>query len=106
MKKKWLLPAVTLVILGALWLTGIVPKQIAKIAGTGYVTKQFPEMELTCTGVEFADVFGDYLIAFEDKNGKVYSVVIGPKLLPITLGQGLMVIEGEYEENYQQEVTQ
>ena len=106
MKKKWLLPAVTLVILSALWLTGIVPKQIAKIAGTGYVTKHFPEMELACTGVEYAEVFGDYLITFEDKNSKVYSVVIGPELFPITLGQGLMAIEGEYEENDQQEVTQ
>ena len=102
-KKKWPIPLLTAVIIIALWLTGLIPKQIAKIAGTGYVTKHFPEMELTCTGVEYASVFGDYLIGFEAKNGKTYSVVIGPELLPITLGQGLTVIEGEYEEHYQSE---
>ena len=55
-------------------------------------------MELKCTGVEYADVFGDYLIAFEGKNGNRYSCIISPKILPFSLGQGLYEIESDYEE--------
>lgn len=98
--KRLMILGVILVLILALWLTGIIPMQIAKIAGTSYVSNHFPEMELECIGVEYADVFGDYLIAFQDKKGNRYSCVIGPELLPITLGQGLPVIEAEYETNY------
>jgi len=100
MKKKWLIPVIAFVLIAALWLTGVIPIQIAKIAGTGYVRKQFPEMELRCTGVEYAAVFGDYLIAFEDKNGETYSCVIGPELFPVAIGQGYDAIAGAYEESY------
>ena len=99
-KKKWLFLLVAIIIIAGLWLTGIIPMQIAKIAGTSYVRNHFPEMELECISVEYADVFGDYLIAFKDKNGKIYSCVIGPELLPISIGQGYDAILGEYEENY------
>lgn len=98
--KKRRITIIIVIAVVTLWLTGIIPMQIAKISGTSYVNKHFPEMALGCVGIEYADVFGDYLIAFEDKNGMRYSCVIGPELLPITLGQGLAVIEGEYEENY------
>ena len=100
MKKKRLIPLIAFVVIAALWLTGVIPMQIAKISGTSYVRKQFPEMELECVGVEYAAVFGDYLIAFKDKNGNTYSCVIGPVLLPVTIGQGYDVILGAYEENY------
>jgi hypothetical protein len=99
-QKKWLIPAIVVLIMTALWLTGMIPTQIAKIAGTSYVRKHFPEMELVCIGVEYADVFGDYLIAFKDKNGEIYSCVIGPELFPVSIGQGYDVIVGAYEENY------
>ena len=72
-KKKWVVPIVIIGVIIALWFTGIIPKQIAQIAGTSYVKEHFPEMQLECIGVEYADAFGDYLITFEDKNEKVYS---------------------------------
>ena len=98
--KKWWISLAVLGVLAAVWFGGVIPKGIAKAAGTRYVRAHFPEMQLECTGVEYAAVFGDYLIAFQDKDGNTYSCVIGPELLPISLGQGLTVIEGEYEENY------
>lgn len=100
MKKKRFVPVLITILAAVLWFTGTIPVQIAKIAGTRYVTRHFPEMELKFESIEYADVFGDYLIAFRDKNDKVYSCVIGPEWLPITLGQGLMAIQGEYEEHY------
>lgn len=99
-KKKWLIPAAVIAIVIVLWLAGIVPMQIAKSSGTSYVKKHFPEMQLEFVSVEYADVFGDYLIAFKDPKGEIYSCVIGPEFFPISMGQGLAAIEGEYSENY------
>jgi len=99
-KKKWLIPIVIIGVIIVLWFTGIIPKQIAKISGTTYVNEHFPEMQLECVGVEYADVFGDYLIEFKEKDGNTYSCVIGPSLFPCSLGQGLFEIQEYYAENY------
>ncbi|MBQ7089662.1 MAG: hypothetical protein IJN82_00930 [Clostridia bacterium] len=99
-KMKWIIPVVVVLLVVVLWLTGLIPKQIARIAGTSYVKEHFPEMELEYKGVEWADVYGDYLISFEDKDGNKYSCVIGPTLFPTSLGQGLFAIEDYYAENY------
>ncbi len=96
--KKWLICAVTVCIIAALWFGGVVPKQIAKIYGTSYVKEHFTEMRLVCTGIEWADAYGDYLIAFEGESGKVYRCVIGPRYFPVSLGQGLLAIEKDYAE--------
>lgn len=100
-KKKWVIPITIIGIIAVLWFTGIVPKQIAKVSGTTYVNEHFPEMQLACVGVEYADVYGDYLITFQDTNESTYSCVIGPKYFPVSMGQGLFVIESAYAENYQ-----
>ena len=97
-KNQWLIPVLIFTVIILLWTIGIIPKGIARLAGTIYVKQYFPEMELKCTGVEYADVFGDYLIEFEAKNGNRFSCVISPKILPISLGQGLSEIESDYEE--------
>lgn len=101
MKKKiWLIPVACLALIAVLWFSGLIPKQIARIAGTNYVKEHFPEMELECVDVEWADVFGDYLISFKDKDGNEYSCVIGPTLFPTSLGQGLFAISDYYNEHY------
>lgn len=99
-KKKRLIPIVTIAMITVLWFTGIVPKQIAKISGTNYVSKHFPEMELECAGVEYADVYGSYLITFKGSDDNTYSCVIRPKYFPVSMGQGLFSIESDYAENY------
>ena len=99
-KKKWAIPIVIISVIIILWFTGIIPKQIAKISGTNYVNEHFPKMQLEYVGVEWADVYGDYLITFKDPDENTYSYVIGPKYLPISMGQGLFSIESYYEENY------
>ena len=98
--KKLVIPFVIIGVIIILWVTGIIPKQIAKVSGTNYVNKHFPKMQLVCTGVEWSDVYGDYLITFKDANENTYSCVIGPKYFPITLKQGLLTIESIYAENY------
>lgn len=99
-KKKWLIPIVIISIIIALWFIGIIPKQIAKVSGINYVNEHFPKMQLDYVGIEWADVYGDYLITFKDPDEKTYSCVIGPKYFPVSMGQGLFVIESDYKENY------
>ena len=99
-KKYWLILTVAILLFAALWLTGIIPMQIAKISGTNYVNEHFPEMHLECVDVEYADTFGDYLITFRDKDGNIFNCVIGPILFPTSLGQGLFEIQEYYAENY------
>lgn len=99
-KKKWVIPIVIIAVIIMLWFTGIIPKQIAKISGTSYVNNHFPEMQLECVGVEYADVYGDYLITFRGTHENTYSCVIGPKYFPVFMGQGLFDIESDYAENY------
>lgn len=99
-KEKWVLPIVIIGVIIVLWFTGIIPKQIAKVAGTDYVNENFPKMQLKCVGVEWAAVYGDYLITFKGTNEDTYSCVIGPKYFPISMGQGLFAIESDYEAKY------
>ena len=74
-KKKWVIPIVIIAVIIMLWFTGIIPKQIAKISGTSYVNNHFPEMQLECVGVEYADVYGDYLITFKGTHMRTHTVV-------------------------------
>lgn len=97
--KKWFIPVAILGVIAVLWFTGIIPKQIAKISGTSYVNDHFPEMQLQCVGVEYAEAYGDYLITFKGADENTYSCVIGPKYFPVSLGQGLFAIESDYAES-------
>ncbi len=100
-KNKRLIPIVILVLIIALWVTGFIPKQIARISGTSYVNKHFPEMKLECIGVGYASVLGDYLITFRSINDDTYTCVIGPKFFPVQMGQGLFALKSDYKEKYQ-----
>lgn len=98
--KKWLIPIAIIILIATLWFSGFVPKQIARISGTNYVKEHFPEMQLEYLNVEYAKVYGAYLISFKDKDENIYSCVISSSILPISLGQGLFVIEEYYAEHY------
>lgn len=94
--RKWIIPITALLLTAALWLSGLIPAQIAELSGSAYVRRHFPDMELTCTAVEYSSAFGSYLIYFEDPGGNSYSCVIGPAFLPVSMGQGLFAIEDSY----------
>ena len=101
MKKKVLIiSSIVLVVLIALWFSGIIPRQIGKICGTKYMQENFPEMELEYVDIEWSKHYGDYIISFRDKDNQNYSCVIGPEYLPINIGQGRFAIEETYKEKY------
>ena len=87
-------------LISALWLGGLIPKQIGKIYGTKYMNDNFPEMQLEYVDIEWNKYYGDYIIKFKDKEGQDYGCVIGPKYLPISIGQGINAIMETYQEKY------
>lgn len=106
MKKKVLI-ITSIIFIGiiALWIVGIIPKQIGKIYGTRYMKDNFPEMQLEYVNIEWNKFYGNYIISFKDKDNQVYGCVISPKYLPISIGQGINQIEEIYIDKYSSNAT-
>jgi hypothetical protein len=75
---------IVLLILG-LWISGIIPKQIGKIAATNYVQNNYKYMGLVFMRMDFSSAHGDYFAVFKDSNGNAYNFLMHSKLLPITV---------------------
>lgn len=93
---------ILLIILG-LWISGIIPKQIARISATNYLKKNFPKIQLEYVNIEWSSSFGGYSIKFKDENNETYSFIMNNKYFPITLGQGLFGFEEKYREKYEKQ---
>lgn len=104
MNKKSLIITIIVValLIITLWISGVIPKQIGKIYGTNYMKDNFPEMQLEYENIEWNKYYGDYIITFKDKEKQSYGCVIGPKYLPISMGQGINAIIETYQEKYSQ----
>lgn len=88
-KRIIIISAVLITVIAVSWFSGLIPRQIAKIYGKNYVKNNFPEKQLEYVDIEWNKFYGDYIITFNGKDGKIYSSVIGPKFLPISMGQGV-----------------
>ncbi|AKL95046.1 hypothetical protein CACET_c15970 [Clostridium aceticum] len=82
--KKKIAVTIGILILG-LWVGGIIPQQIGKMAAINYVEKNHGNMGLTFMRMEFSSVHGDYFAVFQDSDEIVYSFLITSKYLPITV---------------------
>lgn len=96
---------VIFIVILVLWISGIIPKQIARISATNYLEKNFPKMKLEYVNIEWSSSFGGYSIKFKDKNNKIYSFIMNNKYFPISLGQGLFAFEEEYKQKYELQDT-
>ena len=108
MKKKIIIilaVIIILVIILGLWISGIIPKQIAKISSSIYLKCNFPEKQLEYVDIEWSPYHGDYIIKYKDKNNELYSFGIGPKYFPISLGQGIFKLEDSYRIEYGSGIT-
>lgn len=90
-----------LVVILGLWISGIIPKQIARIFASNYLEKNFPKMQLEYVDIEWSSSFGGYSIKFKDTSNKTYSFIMNNKYFPISLGQGLFAFEEEYRQKYE-----
>ena len=98
MNKKIIIVSIIiiLVVIFGLWISGIIPKQIAKISSSIYLKSNFPEEELEYVNIEWSSHHDNYIIQYKDKNNKLYGFVIGPKYFPINPGQGIYELEDSY----------
>ena len=94
---------VVLIIVLTLWISGIIPKQIARISATNYLKKNFPKMQLEYVDIEWSSSYGGYSIRFKDPNNEIHSFIMNNKYFPINIGQGLFGFEEEYREKYGEE---
>lgn len=96
-----------LLILLILWISGIIPRQIAKIYSINYIKNNFSQAQLEYSNIIWDSYLGEYVIEFKDKNNETYSFTIGPKYFPINFGQRIIEFEEEYKQEYieQKEIT-
>jgi len=92
---------IILIIIIGLWISGIIPMQIGKMAATNYLKKIFPKMQLEFVDMEWNKYFDGYLIRFKDNEENMCGFIMNNKYFPITLGQGLFGIEEYYREKYE-----
>ncbi len=54
-----------------LWISGIIPKQVAKMSASNYLKKNFSKIQLEYIDIEWRPSFGGYSIKFKDENNVV-----------------------------------
>ena len=101
-KKRIIIITIVVIIIAvlALWISGIIPKQIARVSATNYLKKNFPKMQLEYVDIEWSSSFGGYSIRFKDQNDEIHSFLMNNKYFPINIGQGLFGFEEEYREKF------
>ena len=101
-KKRILIVAILiiLIVILGLWISGIIPKQIARIFATNYLKNNFPEKQYEYVDIEWSPNFGGYSIKFKDENDKIVGFLMNSKYFPITPGQGIFALEDSYRIEY------
>lgn len=97
-KKRLIIIAIILIlaVIFGLWISGIIPKQIARISATHYLKKNLPEMQFEFVDIEWISSFGGYSIKFKDEDGKTFGFIMNYKYFPIAVGQGIFAVEERY----------
>ncbi len=109
MNKKRILIVTIILILATifgLWVSGIIPKQIARISATNYLKRNFPKIQLEYVDIEWSSSFEGYTIKFKDENNEIYAFIMNNKYFPVTLGQGLFGFKETYKEKYEKQETE
>lgn len=91
---------IALMIILGLWISGTIPKQIAKISATNYLKKNFPKKQFEYVDIEWSSSFGGYSIKFKDENDKIVGFIMDNKYFPITPGQGIFGLKESYRVEY------
>ena len=99
-RKIILIVIIVLIIILGLWISGIIPIQIARISATNYLKKNFPEKKYQYVDIEWSSSFGGYDIKFKDENDKIIGFLMNGKCFPITPGQGTFGLEDSYRVEY------
>ena len=68
-----------------LWISGIIPKQIGKIAAINYVKKNYPDKDLMFLNIDYSPIHESYFASFKALDGRVYNFELYTKYLPVTV---------------------
>lgn len=101
-KKRNIIIAIIIILLIVLvlWISGIIPKQIARISATYYLKKNLPEKQFEYVDIVWNSSFDGYSIKFKDENGKEIGFIMNNKYFPINPGQGTFALEESYRVEY------
>ena len=100
-KKLCIILIIILIGIFMLWITGIIPKQIAKFSATSYLKNSFPKKNYEFVNIEWSSSFDGYLINFKDENDKIVSFIMNNKYFPIYPGQGTFALKENYRVEYE-----
>ena len=100
-KRIIIVTIIIIVIILGLWISGIIPKQIARISATIYLKNKFPEKQYEYVSIEWSSSFGGYSIRFKDENSKIVVFIMPNKYFPISPGQGIFALEESYRIEYE-----
>jgi len=92
---------IVLVVILVLWISGVIPKQIAKISANNYLKKNFPQKQFEYVDIEWSSSFGGYSIRFKDEKGEIVGFIMNNKYFPISPGQGMFGLEESYRVEYE-----
>lgn len=81
--RNTLIILIVIILIAILWIGGIIPRQIGKIAAISYVQENYPDKNLNFIRMDFSPAHGDYFAVFDDGNGKIYGFQLLGKYLPI-----------------------
>ena len=97
-KKKiiFIIMVIVLAIIIGLWISGIIPKQIAIISASNYLKNNLPKKQYEYVSIEWNSYFDGYSISFKDENGKQIGFFMNGKYFPVSVGQGIFAIEERY----------
>ena len=99
-RKIILIVIIVLIIILGLWISGIIPKQIARISATNYLKNNFPEKQYKYVNIEWASSFGGYVITFKDEKDKRASFIMVDKYWPVNPTQGTNALLESYNVEY------
>lgn len=87
MKKKHILIGIAaiIILIIALWITGVIPKMIGKQAAIRYVKENYSEIDLTYQNIEFSTAYDDYIVSFSDEAGATYNFRLSSKYFPTSV---------------------
>lgn len=78
LRKRFLVPISVIILLAALWLTGIIPSGLCVLTASGYINKKYPAEGFEYSYIEYSKAHGRYFVHFRDTDGKDIALMTMP----------------------------
>lgn len=81
--KKIIFLLIIIVVVVVLLQFAVIQKAAARLTTTLYVNIKYSDRDFQYQYIEYVPQFGDYFVAYKDKNGEIISFTVTPKFFPI-----------------------